>query len=328
MGKKQSKVQHSAPPPEAVQDFVEDAEEVERCVSETYGNLLSPPKLLWSVCRCDGKTDNADLVPTDCAFLPNGHLLVTNMNKQRPCLEVYDQMGKLVRKIGHDIFKPKNVMITKKGTIAVTDCRDKNVKFFTPEGKLIDQWKAKKFNFPCGIGETKDGKFVIADSDANSVTLHNRQGELVGKLNPKLAGHKNFKYPCYVVVDKKNNIIFSDSGNHCVHVYMGHNLLHLRQINTYEHNDWEANTNPNGICTDWYDNIIIADWINRDRMVSLCTRDGEVLTLLHKDEVQSPHGVAFDTNSGRLAVAEYSSVPNLKPCLKVFQMYKYLPKHH
>ena len=296
--------------------------EIDRSVRHTMQQLVRPARLLTTIQRChpNQDSDTADFVPIDLTFLPNGDLAVVNSSNN--CLEIYDKRGELIRDFQQDLKIPRNVTMTRDGRIVVTDCGDKSIKTFSQEGDLYSTWTHKQLKQPHGVAEIHDGRFVVTDSSRNTVTIHDTDGKLFSKLDPKLAHLKTFSNPCYVDVNGRNQIVFADAMNHLVHVYTAQGGIFVESFETHDDLYIAKKNIPNGICVDWNDNVIVADWKNKDRMVSLRTQDKKVISLLTKDQVQSPRGLAFDPLTGRLAVAEYSAIRHFKPKVQIFQMYK------
>ena len=292
-------------------------------------SLLIRPNLIWKEEK--QRRDPGELWnPCDIAFLPQGSVVVAEydiINERNNRLRVFDAAGKTTRIIGQNQIKPLGVTVTREGNIAVTCCKSKRIKIFSPGGHLMNEWGKGQFGWPYGITCNSKGQFIVTDAFNDSVSIHNHDGKRVRQFGSSGGGHDQFRNPYHVTVDKNDNIIISDCGNHAFKVFNteGNFLFKSGEISRHSEYIFENKRKrgrklraPRGITVDLRGNIIVADDNCR---VCMFDCEGKYLRniLTDEDSVKFPEALA--TNSlGNLAVTEWN--PHNMFSVKVFNLYE------
>ncbi len=156
--------------------------------------------------------------------------------------------------------------------MAVTDHKDRTVKFFTPDGNTALSWKPHIFDWPDGITTTAAGKYVITDWNRGQVSIHDTNGLVLRSFSSRdTDSDAEFSCPAYVTVDRHHRILITDTFDHMVKVFdqsgsflfkfgggsggTDSNSRHSSGVNREG-----VISDPRGICTDVMNNILVADW--------------------------------------------------------------------
>ena len=293
-------------------------------------SLLIKPKLLWKVEK--QKNDPGELLnPCDICFLGDNVVVAEydNMNDRNNRLHIFDSVGKSVQVIAQGQIRPLGVTLTREGNIAVTDCKGKRVKVFTPTGQLMSEWGKGQFGWPYGIAVNSKGQIIVSDAFNDTISIHQPDGKKVKQFGSSGANSNQFRNPYHVTCDRNDNIIVSDCGNHCFKVYdvNGQYLYRSSDIRRGSIADsfmFESKRKrrklrgPRGIAIDLKSNILVAD--DNSRVCMFDSRGKYVRNVLtDEDSVKYAEGVA--TNSkGLLAVTEWN--PSNMFAVKVFSLYE------
>ncbi len=294
-------------------------------------SLLIKPKLLWKVEK--QKSDPGELLnPCDITFL-NDNVVVAeydNTNDRNNRLHIFDKDGRSVEVIAQGSIRPLGVTTTREGNIAVTDCKGKRVKIFSPHGQLLSEWGKGQFGWPYGIAVNSKGQVIVTDAFNDSISIHQPDGKKLKQFGSSGANTKQFRNPYHVTCDQNDNIIVSDCGNHCFKVFdvNGQYLYRSSDIRRAsvvgESFAFESKRKrrklrgPRGIAIDLKCNILVADDNSRVCMFdSLGKYKRNVLT--DEDSVKFAEGVATN-NKGHLAVTEWN--PSNMFAVKVFSLYE------
>jgi len=196
--------------------------------------------------------------------------------------------------------------------IAVTDHRDRTVKFLSRDGQsLVASWQSDVFNWPSGIAADDRDMIYVTDWLSGTVSVCHDEGTVISSF--KTSSSEEFTRPVYVAVDSHRRIIVSDAYNHCVSIFDESGKL-LQEIS---HSDGPGVLeDPRGVCVDQRDNIVVADW--EAGAVRRYSPDGAWIdNLLDKyDEILYPWGIAIDVK-GHIAVTEQKL--GERSALKVFK---------
>ena len=291
-------------------------------------SILVKPKLLWKVEH--QRNDTAELSnPCDLTFLPDGNLVVAeydvNMNSKNNRLLFLDNTGKSAGVIAQGQIRPLGVTITRKGNIAVTDCKDKRIKIFTLTGQLMTEIGKSQFGWPYGIAVASKGQIVVSDAFNDTVIIFSEDGKKLKSFGTSGCGQSQFKNPYHIALDSQDNILVSDSGNDCVKVFdiSGKYLYRTADRRRSSHSGQaplrrkRILKGPRGISIDVKGNILVAD--DRSR-VCLFDQQGHFHRnlLTEEDSVKYPEALASNAK-GQLAVTEWN--PNNMYAIKVFDMY-------
>eukprot|EP00058_Branchiostoma_floridae_P021888 XP_002607378.1 hypothetical protein BRAFLDRAFT_69791 [Branchiostoma floridae] len=160
----------------------------------------------------------------------------------------------------------------------------------------------------------------IKDSRSN-VQVFRPDGTLLKTVGDKckdfLLSQLELTYPVSITVDVKRNILVSDNGNHCVHVYSKSGQF-LFQFGCEGRGEGQLK-HPRGICTDRAGNIIVADHGNN--RVEMFDKTGKFVKHITTD-MKCPWAVAM-APQGQLVVTvgkEYDSYLENKHTVSIFHI--------
>ncbi len=213
--------------------------------------------------------------------------------------------------------------------MAVTDHKDRTVKFYTPDGNTALSWPTHMFDWPDGITTNRAGKYLVTDWSQGHVSTHDIDGVTLRSFSTIHDGSDRSS-PIHITVDRHHRIIITDTFDRTVKVFDESGKLLLRFGDSGSNGNGDTNSSkngteqvlndPRGVCTDVMNNIIVADWgtnciskFSADgRFIEtvLCSEDGE-------NKVKYPWGIAA-TDTGMLLVSE-QKLDKKDPRLKLFQ---------
>ena len=241
--------------------------------------------------------------PVDTVFLPNGHLIVGEKGNNR--LQEFDPVGQHLRIHNRVSFRPLALTMTHDNYIAMLDSMDKNVKIFTRGGELMCKFGTGYFKEPMSLTATATGQFVVVDSygpwQQYAILYHPMTGKL-NKLGYDADGNYVLSHPEYVSMDMDDNVIISDSGNHCVWTFSTCGRLLTRWGTGMGEGDGQL-CYPKGVVQDQQGNLLVADCGNH--RICLYNKDGKFLrhVLTSKDGLSYPQTVNI-SSTGTLAVTQ------------------------
>lgn len=307
----------------------EDTSSIDEKFETPKASMLVRPKLIWRVEK--HRSDTAELWnPCDVSFTSDGNIVVAEydiMNDRNNRLRIFDQVGKTAGVIAQGQIRPLGLTTTIHGNIAVTDCKNKRVKVYTPSGQLMSEWGKGQFGWPYGIAVNSKGLYIVTDAFNDTISIHTPDGKRLKQFGSSGAGSNQFRNPYHVAVDHRDNIIVSDCGNNCFKVFSSDGQYMFRSSNTRSGTDtffFERKKKkckmraPRGINVDMKGNILIAD---DNQRVCLFDSYGKYVRniLTDEDSVRFAEGLA--TNSqGLLAVTEWN--PNNMFAVGVFSLYE------
>ncbi len=119
---------------------------------------------------------------------------------------------------------PRNVAVSKDGTIYVLDTGNNRVEYFSADGTYQGMWDAHEengFNQPWGIDVAPDGYVFVADTWNHRIMKFDAQGKFVLSWystdnNPT---EVSFYGPRDVAVDSTGKVYISDTGNKRIMIY-------------------------------------------------------------------------------------------------------------
>ncbi|KAI8494626.1 hypothetical protein Bbelb_278520 [Branchiostoma belcheri] len=230
-------------------------------------------------------------------------------------VQVFDLSGKFCHSFPTDL--PVGLAVQTDGTIVVNS--GKEVKKFSPSGELLhkfplgDYWSDPLCIRLNGLAVQRDGRVVVADGDKHSIFLFETDGTLVKQVRGQGEGDGQFDWPCFVCVDKEDNIIVADSLNHRVQVFDRNlNFKHkFGQKGRQPQDMWD----PSGVSADSMGNIVLAnsgelftnlDGAEHGKKLQVFRPDGTWVSTISSDgdKLNVPFGVAV-TEDGHVFVADY-----------------------
>ncbi len=268
------------------------------------------PRLCWRVDKLGAKTGEINEA-YDVAITPNGTVIVAEWLNQR--LQVFDSTGFSRDLLGQGQVQPWGICLTRDGSLAITDEKDRTVKVLTMSGSCQVSWKKMTFGWPRGLAINQAGQYIVTDTQhgKHTVSIHLPDGQCIRQFGSQGSGNEQFHWPRYVAVDLQDRIIVSDSSNHCLKVFdpTGQFLFKFGSIGSSDGHM----KHPRGVCVDPNNNVIVADQDN-DR-VSLYSPDGKLVR--HILSIKRPWGVAI-SEGGLLAVTQ-------KPSLSLYKVFDPMP---
>jgi len=190
--------------------------------------------------------------------------------------------------------------------IAVTDSVNASIKVFSQDGQFQNKFGNESFlEFPYGIAITHDNFMVVSDICKHRIFVLYPSGGIYSEFGTYGSEPSEFDHPYFITVNKKKQIIVSDSGNCSVKIFQFEGKL-LRVFNANDYRIGDSFCALQGLCTDALDNTVLIC----NNAVYIVTKNGrlwEVLT--SKDGLNYPKCIAF-SQTGRLTVTQ--SVANDK----------------
>ncbi len=283
--------------------------------SELVNGIQSKPELIWHVRNREGYNPRI-YHPYDVAFLWDNRAVVVEGFYPYSRIQVLDNSGKCIKSIAQGDIMPYGITIDAEGYMAITDHKDRTVKFFTPDGQFGLSWQSDMFDWPDGIAATTAGHYVVTDWTRGTVSIHDIDGVRIRAFtsaDPEADTH--FSCPAYVTLDKHQRIILTDTSDHSVKIFDQTGKL-LQKFGNLPAGSPGTIKDPRGITTDKNNNIVVADW--GKNAVSLFSSDGSFIThlLTDDDNIKYPWGVAMN-DSGQLLMSEQKLDSN--PGLKLYQ---------
>lgn len=236
------------------------------------------------------------LMPTGVAILSQGSTVVADYGLG--CLQYYADDGSPLHRI--EGMKPFSIAVNSANNqVIVGDRRRKTVCLFDECGCDVAEWDANMFGWICGIGILCDGDLVILDREKSQIGIYKANGQRVRTFGSYGSDDSQLCMAEFLVVDRNDRIVVSDSGNHCIKVFSVAGTL-LLKFGRRGFNDGEMQW-PKGICTDELNNIIVADTCNS--RVSMFSSDGCFVQHLVTN-ITMPYAVSY--SHPNVAVTRYA----------------------
>ncbi|XP_078701913.1 uncharacterized protein LOC144927932 [Branchiostoma floridae x Branchiostoma belcheri] len=198
-------------------------------------------------------------------------------------------------------MEPHDVSMDGNGTLWVVGSGESadHVVQYSTGGTIMTQFHLQKSGyFYRGIAlNMRNNHILVTNGDRGEVEVFRPDGSLVRSF--RYPGDE-MRYPRYITVDGKGNILVSDWDSHSIYMYddSGKFLLKFGGSRSGE----GQLRSPGGICTDSSGHIIVADWGNQ--RVQMFTRHGEYVWTIETGF--KPYGVAVGPE-GQLVVTELDS---------------------
>ncbi|XP_013402316.1 tripartite motif-containing protein 2-like [Lingula anatina] len=203
-------------------------------------------------------------------------------------------------KYGIKINRVSDIAVSQTGHLYITSWGDKCVKVYSNRGRQVTTMGQDQLEMPLGITLNRQGDVMVCDKRRKSIfTFHADSGQLLNTIPLSMSGS-----PQNITVNSVNdNIVISDPGwnKHCVHV-LSPTGDQLYQYGSGGSGDGQL-MSPQGVCTDSYGHIFIADCLNH-RIVALSPQ-GQFIRYIATmvDELKRPTALAMNP-IGHLVVAE------------------------
>ncbi|VDI59213.1 Hypothetical predicted protein [Mytilus galloprovincialis] len=214
---------------------------------------------------------------TDMICLMNGRVIVVDENEDKVILLTSD--GKLRKQLPLP-GEPFNVRQINRNTIAITYPQEKVIKIFNMEDEKVT--KVIKLDKHCRGLSFSNNSFAVGLND-NEIRIIDLEGNKLKSIQV------HSKTILENIVYSNDRVIYSDYNGQAVHCVDGSG----KQIWKYDQ-DLKA---PEGLCTDTYGNIILADHqAHRIILISKDGQDSKVLISDQKDKLKTPNRICFEHN--------------------------------
>ena len=189
-------------------------------------------------------------------MLPNGDTVVLTTEGKK--IKVFNKCGKLRYEFADDdeLQHPSDMVVTREGDIAVSDCGFRCVKIFDSIGSLNHSFGGDDdtFGLPIALTTDQTGRFLVCDQAKERVTVHRQSGELVFETNTM-----EVKTPQYIACHN-GRVFICDAENNTIAVYTyTRDALELVTKLTTPTGDFTGFLDCSGICCDNSGNLLVAD---------------------------------------------------------------------
>jgi len=280
---------------------------------------LPKAKLVWQLAETGPNDDPAGAKnilknPSDVAFLDNEHFIVADSEGHR--LPIYDLTGREVAVLCENQVWP-NCLTVSRDRIILTDRKDKQIKIFDTEGRLIHCWGEKLLVGedeielrPHGVAVDSHGLIIVSDTLLNIVRIYDNSGKRIHEFGG--AGNKlnEFHLPFYIATDYSDNIYVSDNMNYSVKIFDPDGAF---QVKIGSGRDWGKRhfACPYGVTSDNAGHVFVVD--NENSKVAAYTMNGDFLgQTAEKKDCQSPCGVALNELGDMVITENNIHYSNLK----------------
>ncbi|CAH1244166.1 TRIM3 [Branchiostoma lanceolatum] len=253
--------------------------------------------------------------PTDVA-VSGDRLYVADYDNNR--VQVFDLRGNFCQSFS--TRNPGSLAVQTDGTVLVRF--GKEVMKFYPSGELLHKFPLDQYcKVPYGLAVQRDGRVVVTDTYKHCIFMFEADGTLVKQVGGQGQGEGQFNKPCFVCVDKEDNIIVADKLNHRVQVFD-------KNLN-FKHKFGQFGTQPQDMLApfcasaDSKGNIVVVNsgyksdggGVEHGRKLQVFRTDGTWVATISSDgdKLNNPHGVAV-TEDGHVFVAE-----DLDHCIRKYR---------
>ena len=221
------------------------------------------------------------------------------VDKKRHCIQIFDEKGKFVRKLGchgnndGQFNYPADVTFLNDDEILVADERNHRIQQFNVQtGNFVKCFGKEgtgdgEFKIPSSVCIRSEGHFVVVAEYQNSrVQVVTLNGEPVLKFGD--SGSEKLDHPI-VCVCHEDKFIVTDKENNCVKVFDGSGKF-LYKFGEKGNADGQFNF-PMGLCIDKYGNVLVCD--RRNHRIQQFTLEGTFTGKTSTNlKLQCPWGVA------------------------------------
>jgi DNA-binding beta-propeller fold protein YncE len=113
---------------------------------------------------------------------------------------------------------PQGIALSLKGNIISTDVTQKRLQVFDPTGNVLSKWGLGQFFSPCGVTVSPNGNCIVSDTGDHSVSIYRGEHTCLKRFGSKGSRDDQFDNPLYVTTGVHDEIVVSDSNNHCLKV--------------------------------------------------------------------------------------------------------------
>eukprot|EP01112_Ceratiomyxa_fruticulosa_P016147 TRINITY_DN4846_c0_g2_i1.p1 TRINITY_DN4846_c0_g2~~TRINITY_DN4846_c0_g2_i1.p1 ORF type:complete len:600 (-),score=152.73 TRINITY_DN4846_c0_g2_i1:239-2038(-) len=175
-------------------------------------------------------------------------------------------------------------------------------------GEAIKRFTHPKMQRPWGIAVNQAGHIIVANYNSNVVLIHTGHTNNISEFGSliKVVGENDgvvFNHPLGVAVNSKSELIVSSQ--HKIDILNSDYKL-IKSFGSYGKLDGQFN-NPNSLCVDVRDNILVAEY--NGHRVQVFDREGNWIATFGKEGqddgcLNYPSGIAVDNESGDIMVTD------------------------
>jgi len=253
-------------------------------------------------------------------YNPNGIYVDLNDNiyvRDRNRIQIFNSEGKFISTFGSEgkgngqFNHPNGITINSKGNIYVCDYGNHRIQTFDSKGKFISTFGSYgngngQFNNPNGIITDLNDNIYVSDSGNHRIQIFDSEGNSISTFGSKGSGNGQFNNPNGITINSKGNIIVSDGNYIQVSTKSGYYNYRIQKfdsegnfISTFgtEGNGNGQFYNPNGICVDLNDNILVCDYKNN--RIQVFNSHGKYITQF---KVNKPKDITLDPKTQDIIV--------------------------
>lgn len=272
---------------------------------------LPKAKLVWQLAETGPNVDPAGAKeilqhPSDVAFLTDELFVVADSEAHR--LPVYDLNGREVAILCENQVWPNCLTVSREGHLIVTDRKDKQIKIFDREGRMIRCWGEKhivgedeidlRYH---GVAVDSHGLIIVSDTLLDVVRVYDQSGKRIQQFGGSGSKLDEFHLPFYIATDYSDNIYVSDNMNYSVKIFDPDGAF---QVKIGSGRDWGKRhfACPYGVTSDNNGHVFVVD--NENSKVAAYTMSGDFLgQSAEKKDCRSPCGIALN-DLGDMVITE------------------------
>ncbi|ELT88576.1 hypothetical protein CAPTEDRAFT_86592, partial [Capitella teleta] len=113
---------------------------------------------------------------------------------------------------------PSGIAVINKDSAVVTSVETSTIFMLGPEGKLIQKFRCQAHK-PRHVAVGQYGAIAITSRDSHCVRVYDKYGKsVISKIGGEGSGPGQLKQPLGLCLDRYENIVVADAGNHRVQV--------------------------------------------------------------------------------------------------------------
>ena len=267
--------------------------------------------------------------PYDCAFAPDGRILILNrcdavraslvrigmMNWEE------DYLGEFSRGYGRgdgQWILPVAIALDDQGVVYVSDEQQHRITALDTDGNFVRQWGEKgsatgQLNGPAGLAMNAEGVLYVVEQGNNRVQRFTTSGESLGMWGETGDGPGQFNMPWGVGLDSAGNVYVADWRNDRIQKFTADGQF-IAAYGASGNGDGQL-SRPSGVCVDSDGYMYVSDWGNEH--VQILDPDGGFVQSLRGQATLSKWAQDFmSVNPDERNTREMSNlVPELPPHL-------------
>lgn len=286
-------------PPVLDMPFLQTISWTETAIQQVMGAVVNKKYNVEKIMEFSVELDKGDPVETviHMSTTPDGDIVVGTWcdDVKKRHIHVYSRDG--VKKNTFPVPGLKGLVVIPDGRIAVTVWPDK-VCLYTLDGKVSHSLKCTE---PVTISVDSQGHLVVLTGD-QVVHVFNPDGKQIRRFDEQKS-KAEYKYVKFIAVNHahKDDIIVSDTNDHCLYVYNSSGELQFT-YGSKGNGDGHLDT-PNGVCCNSDGDILVADFSNHRIHLVSSTGQFKYFLLTKEEDIKLPKAVTH-LPDGCLVVGE------------------------